>query len=186
MSPVFCWPEPKYLDPNTTYKNHLTNLSTLPQPITRTWEFTIPLPHWIPAFFHIDGGLVARIEITILAHQTTDFYNTFCLEISVTQYSRILFPHWVEELRIVLGYLWHNHFYQVREEEIIHTPSRVSLSTGVTASENSTCIPTPSPPSSLEPIVPPNHFTSYKSHLHLQYSQGHQIGIGCLSQRIWL
>ena len=43
-------------------KNRLTNLSTLPHPISQTWELTIPIPHWILAFFHIEGGLsISRI-----------------------------------------------------------------------------------------------------------------------------
>ena len=55
-------------------------------------------------------------------------------------------------MRIVLRYLWPNHFYQVNEEDIIHTPSRVSLATGVTAEEFPTHINTPSPSPSPEPL----------------------------------
>ena len=101
----------------------------------------------------------------ISAHQTEDFYNTFCIEISFGQYLNILYPHQIEESRIVLGYLLHNYYYKVEEEEIICMPSRVSLATGVTASEESTYANTPSLPSTLEilpqaelPILP-NHFT---------------------------
>ena len=54
----------------------------MPHPIARTWEFSIPIPHWILAFFHIEGGLIIKFEVTILAHLTEDFYNTFCIEIS--------------------------------------------------------------------------------------------------------
>ena len=146
------------------HKNCLTNLSTLPQPITRTWEFFIPIPHWILAFFHIEGGLIIKFEVKITADQTEDFYNTFCIEISFGQYFNILYPHQIEESRIALRCLWPNHYYQV-EEEIIHTPSRVSLTTGVTASEDSTYADTPSLPSTpkilpqVELPIPPNCFT---------------------------
>ena len=57
--------------------------------------------------------------------------------------------------------------YQVEEEEeIIDAPSRVSLATWVTASEYTTCLNTPSLPSTPEILPPvelpvlPNHFTS--------------------------
>ena len=50
----------------------------------------------------------------------------------------ILYPHQIKELKIVLEYLWPNLYYQVNEEEIIHVLSRVSLATGVTASEDLT------------------------------------------------
>ena len=52
----------------------------------------------------------------------------------------------------------------VEEEEIIHMPSRVSLATGVTASEGSTYANTPSLPSTPEILpqselpVPPNYY----------------------------
>ena len=75
-------------------------------------------------------------------------------------------PHPIKELRIVLGYLWPNPYYQIPEEEILHAPSRVSLATEVTASEYSTYTNTPSLPSTLEILpqleqpVPINHFTA--------------------------
>ena len=70
----------------------------------------VPYPHWILNFFHIERGLIIRIEITILADNREAFYNIFYCEMSFAQYSCIPFPHHVEELRIVLGYLWPNHF----------------------------------------------------------------------------
>ena len=124
----------------------------MPHPTAITWKFSIPIPHWILAFLYIEGGLIIKFKVTISAHQTTDFYNTW-----------ILFPHHGEESRIVLGYLWPNCFYQ---EEIIYASSRVSLSTGVIASEYPTHLntpPLPSPPEILpqvELLVSPNHFTS--------------------------
>lgn len=132
----------------------------MPQPITRTWELMFSIPHWILNFFHIEGRLIIRIEITISAHNREDFYNIVYCEMPFAQYSCNPLPHHVEELRIVLGYLWPNHFYQVEEEEIICTLSRVSIATGVTASGHSTWFNTPSPPSSPQPIIPPNHFIS--------------------------
>ena len=164
MSPVFIWPDLSTWTLTLLNKNCLTNLSTVPQPITRTWEFSIPIPHWILAFLHIEGGLIIKFEVTISAHQTNNFYNTCCVEISFDWYLNILYLQQVKESRIVLGYLWPNHFYQV-EEEITHALSRVSLATWVTASENSTYTDTPSLPSTpdihpqAELPVPPNHFT---------------------------
>ena len=112
------------------------------------------------AFFHIEGGLLITFEVTILAHQTAEIHNTFAVEIIFRWHLNILYPHPIEESRIVLVYLWPNHYYQVDEEEVIHTLSRVSLDTGVTSSEGSTYIPpSPSPPL-IESLVQPNHSAS--------------------------
>ena len=120
----------------------------------------IPIPNWILTFFHIDGGLLVRIKVSILAHNPEDINNIFGIEVSFVWYSHIPFPQHIEESRIVFRYLWPNHFYQEDPERAHHTLSRVSLAIGVTASENSTQFNTPELPSSPEPIVPPNHFTS--------------------------
>ena len=163
---MLIWPDPSIWTLTLLHKNCLTNLSTMPHPITRTWEFSISIPHLILALFHIKGGLIIKFEVTILAHQTEDFYNTFCIEISFGQYLNSLYLHQIEEWRIVLGYLWPNCYYQVVEEEIICVPSRVSLATGITASGDSTYTDTPPLPSISEILpqavlsVPPNHFTS--------------------------
>ena len=125
----------------------------MPHPITRTWELTIPIPHWISAIFHIRGGLLITFEVTISAHWTEEIHNTFAIEITFRQYTNILFTHPIEESRIVLGYLWPNPYDQIEEEDIIHTPSRGSIATGVTASEGSTYANTPSLPSTWE-ILP--------------------------------
>ena len=129
----------------------------MPHPITRTWELMCPIPHWILNFFHIEGGLIIRIKVTISAHNPEEFYNTFCCEISFAQYSHLPFPHHIEESEIVFGYLWPNPYYQEELENIIHALSRVSLATGVTASVSSTWLNSPSPPSSLElAVLPPS------------------------------
>ena len=57
-----------FVDITSPKKNHLINLSKLPTPITQTWEFTIPILHWILHLFHIEGGLLITFHITILAH----------------------------------------------------------------------------------------------------------------------
>ena len=133
----------------------LTNLSTLPHPITQTWELTIPIPHWILNFFNIEGGLLITFKVTILAHQSAESYNTFTIEIIFRQNTNIEFPHPIKESRIVFGYLWLNPYYQIDEEEIAHAPSRVSLATGVTAEEYSTPVNTPSLPESLHKVELP-------------------------------
>ena len=130
----------------------LSNLSNLPHPISQTWELTIPIPHWILAFFHIKGGLLITFEVTISAHQTAELNNTFSVEIIFRWHQNIQYLHPIEDSRIILGYLWPNPYYHIEEEDIICAPSRVSLATGVTASEYSTCVHTPSPPSSPEPL----------------------------------
>ena len=124
----------------------------MPQPISQTWELTIPIPHWILAFFYIEGGLLITFKVTISAHQTAEEFNTFSVEIIFRWNQVTLYPHLIEDLRIILGYLWPNRFYQIDKEEILHTPSRVSLATGVTADEYPTQLNTPSPPSTPEPL----------------------------------
>ena len=59
----------------------------------------------------------------------------------------------IENSRIVFRYLWPNWYYQIPEEETAHALSRVSLATGVTASENPTPVNTPSPTESLHKIM---------------------------------
>ena len=165
MSPTLIWPYLSIWTSTLLTKNHLTNLSTVPHPITRTCKFSIPILHWILAFFHIEGGLIIKFKVTISAHQTEYFFNTFCIEISFGWYLNILYPHQIEESRIVLGYFWPSPYYQVNKEEIICAPSIVSITTGVTASEGSMYANTPSLPSTPE-ILPqaelpvlPNYFT---------------------------
>ena len=51
----------------------------MPHPISQTWELNIPIPYWNMAFFHIQGGLLITFEVTILAHQTEETYNTFAV-----------------------------------------------------------------------------------------------------------
>ena len=77
-------------------------------------------------------------------------------------------------------------YYQVNEEEIIHMLSRVSLATGVTASENSTYADTPSLPSTpkilpqVKQLVLPNHFT-----LGLRVPSPLQQQSGSASSSMW-
>ena len=130
-----------------TKRNRLTNLSTLPQPITWSWEFTIPIPHWILHFFHIEEGLLIIFNITISAHRTAEPNNSFTVGIIFRRRTeRSLPPHLIEDSRIVLGYQWPNLNYQIEEDLIVHTPSRNSSATGVTASGTTT----PVDPSSSE------------------------------------
>ena len=151
MSPALISTWPKYLDLDIcSHKNHLTNLFTQPHPISQTWELTIPIPHWILAFFHIKGGLLITFEVTISAHQTAEEYNAFTVEIIFRQHQNIIYLHLIENSRIVLWYLWPNPYYQIDEEEILCAPIRVSLATEVTASDSPTEVNTPSPPSTPE------------------------------------
>ena len=66
-------------------------------------------------------------------------FNSFAIGIFFRwRTERSLPPHLIEELRIVLGYQWPNPYYQIEEDLIVHTPSRGSSATGVTASGTTT------------------------------------------------
>ena len=133
----------------------------MPEPITQTWELTIPIPHWVLNFFHIEGGLLITFEVTISAHWEAEDHNTFSIEIIFRQRTKgSLIPHLIANSRIVLLYPRPNPYYQVPETDAVHTLSRVSLTTGVTASREPTPV-NPEPPSEslhkvtgLPPILP--------------------------------
>ena len=125
-------------------------------PITQSWEITIPIPFWITNFFHVERGLLITLEITILAHREIEEFNSFIIEIVFRWRTEgTLDPHAIEDSRIVFGYLWPNCFYQIPEEELPHTPSRVSLATEVTASGFTTQVDPPSSPESLREVPLP-------------------------------
>ena len=63
-------------------RNHLTNLSTMPTPITQVWNFSVPIPVWITNFFHIERGLLITFDISISAYRTEKEFNTFTVKIS--------------------------------------------------------------------------------------------------------
>ena len=89
-----------------------------------------------------------------MAHREAEEHNTFSIEIIFQcRTEGTLIPHPIKNSRIVFGYLWPNQYYQIPEEEQVHTPSRVSLATGVTASENPTPVNTPSPLESLHEVT---------------------------------
>ena len=133
MSPTLIWPYQVHWSWHRfTKKNRLTNLSKLPTPITRSWEFTIPIPHWVLHFFHIEEGLLITFHITISAHWTEEEFNSFTVRIFFRwRTERSIPPHLIKESRIVLGYQWPNRYYQIEEDLIVHTPSRGSSVTGV-------------------------------------------------------
>ena len=139
-------------------RNRLPNLSTLPHPITQSWEFTIPIPHWILLFFHIEGGLLITFQLTISAHQTAEEFNSFIVGIVFRQRTeRSIPPHPIEDSRIVFGYLWPNLYYQIEEDLIVHTPSRGSIVKGVTTSGTTTPVDPPSPTEELHKVpLPPD------------------------------
>ena len=97
----------------------LKNLSKLPTPITRSWEFTIPIPHWIRHFFHIEEGLLITFHITISAHRTAEDFNSFAIGIFFRGRSdRSLPPHQIKESRIVLGYQWPNLYIRSKKIQL--------------------------------------------------------------------
>ena len=121
----------------------------MPTPITQSWEFTIPIPHWILHFFHIEEGLLITFHITISAYQTEEDFNSFTVGIFFRRRSEwSLPPHLIEESRIVLGFQWPNDYYQIEEDLIVRTPSRGSSVTGVRTSGTTT----PVDPSSEEEV----------------------------------
>ena len=112
-------------------RNHLTNLSTLPTPITQSWEFSIPIPYWILRFFHIEGGLLITFRVTISANRTDKVNNSFVLNVTFRQQSeRSLPPRTIKESEIVFGYLWPNLYYQIDKNLINHTLSEGSSYSG--------------------------------------------------------
>ena len=126
----------------------------MPEPITQVWELTIPIPHWILNFFHIKGGLLITFEVTISAHQEAEEHNTFSIEIIFRWRTEgTLIPHPIKNLRIVLGCLWPNCYYQVPETETTCALNRGSLAAGVTASRESTPVNPESPPESLHKVT---------------------------------
>ena len=117
----------------------------MPTPITRNWEFTIPIPHWILHFFHIEEGLLITFNINISAYQTAEEFNSFAVGIFFRRRSeRSLPPHLIEELRIILGFQWPNDYYQIDKDLIVCTPSRSSSITGVRTSGTTTPVDPPS------------------------------------------
>ena len=63
----------------------------------------------------------------------------------------------IEESRIVLGYQWPNLYYQIKEDLIVHTPSRGSSVTGVRTSGTTTPVDLPSEEEELHKIpLPPD------------------------------
>ena len=126
-------------------------------PQSQSWEFTIPIPHWILGFFHIEGGLLITFQVKILAHRKAEEFNSFTLRIVFRwRTERLIPPHLIEDLRIVFGYLWPNPYYQIEEDLIVHTPSRSSIVTGVTTSGTTTPVDLPSPPQELHEVpLPP-------------------------------
>ena len=136
----------------------LKNLSKLPTLITGSWEFTIPIPHWILHFFQLEEGLLITFNITISAHRTAEEFNSFAIRIFFRRRTeRSLPPHLIEELRIVLGYQWPNLYYQIEEDLIVLTPSRGSSATGITASGTTTLVDPPSEEEELhETLLPPD------------------------------
>ena len=128
----------------------------MPQPITQSWEITIPIPFWIINFFHIERGLLITFDITISAHREIEEFNSFIIEIVFRQRTEEAFLlHPIKDSRIVLGYLWPNRYYQTQEEETARAPSRVSQATGVTASGFTTPVDSPSSPQSLHEVPLP-------------------------------
>ena len=130
----------------------------MPTPITRTWEFTIPIPHWILHFFHIEGGLLITFQLTILAHQTEEEFNSFTIGIVFRRRTEMsLPPHLIKDSRIVFGYLWPNLYYQIEEDLIVHTLSRSSIVTGVNMSGATTLVDLLSPLQELHKVpLPPD------------------------------
>ena len=113
------------------------------EPVTQSWEITIPIPFWI------------TFDITILAHWEIQEFNLFIIFRQRTEEAFLIHP--IKDSRIVLRYLWPNRYYQTPEEETACAPSRVSIATGVTASGFTTLVDLPSSPESLHKEPLPEH-----------------------------
>ena len=107
--------------------NHLTNLSTLPPPITRTWEVTFPIPDWLLGFFHMPHGLVITIKVHLSAYKPDKEDNCFYIEFYFTRCQETDQPHQVEPVILTLVILWPNTLYQEDPNRAACTPSCVSI-----------------------------------------------------------
>ena len=90
-------------------------------------------------------------EVTILAYQEEEEFNTFSIEIIFRWRTEVYIPHLIKESRIIFGYLWPNPYYQISEEN--HALSSFSHTTGVTASRETTPVNPVSPPESLHEVT---------------------------------
>ena len=103
----------------------------MPYPITQSWEFHIPIPHWILHFFYIERGLVITFTVTISAHWENEEFNLFIIKAKFRRQSeRFTPPRLIEESEIVFGYLWPNLYYHIDENLIVRTPSEGSTNSG--------------------------------------------------------
>ena len=70
-------------------------------------------------------------KVTISAHQETEEFNSFILEVNFRwQSERSIPPCTIEESEIVFGYLWPNQYYKIDKNLIVRTLSRGSSTTG--------------------------------------------------------
>ena len=133
--------------------------------VSRNKNWIIQFTHSILVELFTQADLNTNItqinkQDTKLQYLTSDLeeYNSFILEIVFRhRVEGSLLPHLIEDSRIVFGYLWPNPYYWIEEDQIICTPSRNSIVTGVTTSGATTPVNPSTPPQELHkaPLPPP-------------------------------
>ena len=140
MSPAFIWPYQVHqfrhcfikrivlqIYPNCLLQSLNLGNSQFPSPIGSYTSSISKKVYW--------SHFTLQSRHTELAEE----FNSFAIGIFFRRRSeRSLPPHQIEELRIILGYQWPNLYYWIKEDLVVHTPSRGSSATGVTASGTTT------------------------------------------------
>lgn len=109
---------------------HISNLSTLAQPIDRIWEVTLRLPSWLLAFFGISWGLYISLKLRLWAYHPGVLRNQIILQV---ENFRQAIP-WLNLLnnliatgRLIIVYYWPN--IEEKSQGIIHILPKVILDT---------------------------------------------------------
>ena len=158
MSPVFIWPDLVPGPSHCFYKNHLTNLSKLPHPITQTWEFWFPIPPLILQVFGLLPGVLLDIEIFICRDQPEREENSVAISIWLNQVTTLTDgeqPHFIESSILNFKFTWPNP-HHIPHEEYQENLRATSVSEGSDTFANTERSPGPS---SLAP-----HFNSLSPH----------------------
>ena len=119
MSPVLIWPDQVLGPSHCFYKNCLTNLSKLPQPITWTWEFQFPIPPWILEVFGLVPGIFLEVEIFISRDQPEREENSFAISIWLNWVVNLTGgdqPHFIESSTLNFKFTWPNPHHILHEE----------------------------------------------------------------------
>ena len=111
MSPVLSWPDQVPGPPHCFNKNRLTNLSKLPQPILRTWEFHFSIPPWLLEVFGLVPGVFLEVEIFICRDQPDREDDSIVISIWLNWVIDLTDgdqPHFIKSSDLNFGFSWPN------------------------------------------------------------------------------